>query len=149
MEKKMGRPPLPKGESKAAQIGVRFNPKEDKKLGKQAVDSGQSKSELVRDYTRLMLADSVICDKFTVEELDGKKVRFKFRMDASRTATGEGKFMAIKRGNGSLKIQIESSFAYDPPNKIVRFILKQPMVDWIKRLSSGHEFEFEVIDPSL
>ncbi len=147
----MGRPPLPEGQSKAVQIGVRFNAKDDKQIEKAITDSGadETKAEWIRDAARLVAAESVVCDKYSVEELDEKTVTFKIRLANGHPIQGRGRIMALQRGDGSMKIQIQSRYVHDAPNAIYRFLMPQPAVAWLQKLPQGSEFDFEVNDPSL
>ena len=109
----------------------------------------QTKSQFVRDAARLVAATSVWCKAFSVEELDGKTVTFKIRLKDGSYVEGGGKLMALMRGNGSMKIQIESRKINDGPNVFYRFLMRQESVPWLKRLPPGSKFDFEVKDPSL
>jgi hypothetical protein len=151
MNKKMGRPPLPKGQSKDVQIGVRFNGKDDKKIEKAITDSGvnQTKAEWIRDAARLVAADSVICAQYSVEELDDKTITFRIQSANGWIAKGAGKIMALQRGDGSMKIQIESRFENDAPNAFHRFLMPQAALPWLKKLPPSSAFDFQMDDLSL
>jgi hypothetical protein len=151
MKTKMGRPPLPKGQSKNFQVGVRLNATDNKSIEKAIANSGgnQTKAEWVRDMAKFIASDGVICQKFTVGQLDGKTVWFKIRMQNGEPIEGNGKIMALQRGDGTLKIQIESRYIYDNPQSSYRFTTPQGAVPWIKKLPASSEYDFELVDPSL
>jgi hypothetical protein len=151
MRKKMGRPRLPKGQGKDIQIGVRFNAKDAQKIDKaiEASGSKQTKADWLRDMAKLIAADGVVCKDFTVEELDRKKVWFKIRMENGEPIEGNGEIMALQRGDGTLKIQIESRYLYDDPDSYYRFTMPQAAVPWMKKLPPNSTYDFEIVDPSL
>lgn len=151
MKTKMGRPPLPKGRSKDFQVGVRLNATDNKTIEKAVADSGgnQTKAEWVRDMAKLIASDGVTCKEFTVEQLDGKTVWFKIRMENGTPIEGNGEMMALQRGDGTLKIQIESRRIYDDPQSFYRFVMPQAAVSWIKKLPASSKYDFELVDPSL
>jgi hypothetical protein len=148
MKTKMGRPKLPKGQSKDVQIGVRFKPDEDSQIEKAIADSGgvQTKAQWVRDAARLMAYDSIICEDYSLEELDGKTVTFKILWEQGGPIEGGGTIMALQRGDGSMKIQIESRNCDDDPDAFYRFLMPQAAVPWLKKLPKGSKFDFSVID---
>ena len=151
MKLKRGRPPLPKGVSKDAQVGARFDADDKRSIEKAIVESGgqQTKSQFVRDAARLVAASSVWCKAFSVEELDGKTVTFKIRLKDGSYVEGGGKLMALMRGNGSMKIQIESRKINDAPDTFYRFLMRQESVPWLKKLPQGSKFDFEIKDPTF
>jgi hypothetical protein len=151
MNKKMGRPTLPKGLAKDVQIGVRIHAEDDKKISKAITASGggETKAQWIRDAARLVAHESVICNDYSVEDLDGKSVWFKIYLKNGMPVEGGGKLMALQRGDGSLKIQIESREVGGPPDVFYRFLMRQESVPWIKKLPPGSRFDFEIVDPSL
>jgi hypothetical protein len=151
MSKKMGRPPLPEGISKDTQVGTRFDADDDQKIQKRINEAGgqQTKAQYVRDAARLIAADSVWCKEFTVKDLDNKTVAFRIRLKDGSCVEGGGRLMALMRGNGALKIQIESRNVNDSPDAFYRFLMPQESVPWLKKLPKGSKFDFEIKDPSL
>ena len=151
MKSKIGRPKLPKGEAKDVQIGVRFTPNDSQQIKKVMASAGinQTKAEWIRDAARLVAAASVICDQYSVEELDEKSVRFRIRLLNGCPIEGSGKIMALKRGDGSMKIQIESRYKHDAPNAYHRFLMPQAAVPWLKKLPPKARFDFELNDPTV
>ena len=151
MSKKMGRPTLPKGASKDIQKGVRIDSGDARQIEKRIAESGgnESMSQYIRDAARLIAAESVICKDYTVDELDGKTVSFKIRLKDGSEVEGCGKLMALMRGDGSMKIQIESRNINDSPHAFYRFLMRQESVPWIKNLPAGSNFDFEIKDPTL
>src|SRR5260370_26626293 len=89
MKRKMGRPPLPKGQSKDAQIGVRLKPGQSKELHQLASKAGQTRAELVRDAAISQIQNPPIWvkSKGTQEELDSHLIEFSLSAPAGR---GEG-----------------------------------------------------------
>jgi len=148
MSKKAGRPPLPKGQSKDIQIGVRFKPEDDNQLDR-IVGKGESKAQWVREAARLLAHDGVNCD-YTVEELDRKKVMFKIWWEDKRMPIeGTGTIMALQMGDGSLKIQIQSQSDDEEPDVYYRFLMPPEAGPWLKKLPKGSKCDFSVVDPSL
>jgi hypothetical protein len=106
MTKKIGRPTLPKGQSKAVQIGVRFTPKEGQQIQKAATEAGQSNAEWARD----MLLNSarpiwVISQKWQSSDLHHKTVQFKFTSPVS-ILQGIGRF-TVRQHRDRLRLAIE------------------------------------------
>ena len=144
----MGRPPLPPGAAKGTQWGVRFDAGDTKQISKQIDGTPQTPAQWVRDAARLMAAEGVVCDKFTVEELDTKKTAFRIFYQG-RAIEGVGTLMALQRGDGTMKIQIESQQVDDAPDSYFRFLMPQAAVGWIQRAPSGSKVDFQVFDPSI
>ena len=139
---------MPKGTSKDVQIGVRFKPEDDRQIEK-VTAAGESKAQWVREAARLMAHDGVICD-YTVEELDGKRAMFKIWWEEKRMPIeGTGTILALQRGDGSLKIQIESQNDDEGPDVYYRFLMPPEAAPWLKKLPEGSKCDFSVIDPSL
>ncbi len=134
MSNKAGRPPLQNGTAKDVQIGVRFNPKDDKAIEKATAKSGQTKVDLIRDAAR---ADAkhpppwVKC-KWTIDDLEGKGVQFRLTAPRFRVE-GVGEFLVRKNPAGELAIQI-CSIKLATPYEVVetRFWIGQAAADKIE-----------------
>jgi len=74
MKKKMGRPPLPKGESKESLLRVRLSDSEKKELNKQAKESGKPASEIVRGLIQ-QGAEVLVLSRWEKEQLLDKPLR--------------------------------------------------------------------------
>jgi len=107
MTKRMGRPKLPNGEAKRVQVGVRFNSDHDKSIEKAALDSGQTKADWVRNaaVSEARRPPPWIKCKWQMEELEGKKV--KFRLSAPEFwVAGVGEFLVRRNPRGELAVEI-------------------------------------------
>lgn len=103
----MGRPKLPKGEAKGAQVGVRFKPEDEKLVDKASADSRQTKADYVRNAA---IADAKkrpvwVRSKWTMKELDGKTVEFSL-IAPGEQHKGTGKFLVRQNPDGKLSIEI-------------------------------------------
>jgi len=107
MNKKMGRPPLPKGKARSVQVGVRFTPEDDKAIEKALTKSGQTKADLVRDaaVAEARKPPPWVRSKWTYEDLNGKKVQFKLNSPRFQ-AKGVGEFLVRRNPRGELAIEI-------------------------------------------
>src|SRR6266853_3293315 len=103
MGKKMGRPPLPKGQAKGVQIGVRFNRDDDKAIKRAIADSGHTKVDWVRNaaLTQARNPPPWVKSKWKMEELDEKRVQFKLTA-ANFWVEGVGKFLVRRNPRGEL-----------------------------------------------
>src|SRR5258708_882755 len=92
MRSRIGRPRLPKGESKDVQIGVRFNGEQDRPIDSAAVKAGQTKAEWVRNAAVEQAKKPCVWfkSKWTQEELDGKDIEFRLtKPNVQVTGVGE------------------------------------------------------------
>jgi hypothetical protein len=132
MSKTMGRPPLPKGEAKGVQIGVRFKRDEGKVIEKAAADRALGKA----DWLRLIALEAprpiwIICRKWGAADLNRKTVEFKFTVQGARGdyVSGLGRFFVIPHRDGArLAIEI-----HGPPSHYYRLTLSEQMADSIER----------------
>jgi hypothetical protein len=130
----MGRPPLPKSEAKYNQVGVRFNPKENRQLDQIARRSGQTRAEAVRAATLYQIESPPIWvkSKWKREELDGKLVEFKLTAPG-RELSGVGHFQVLENTRGEIAIDI---FIDEHPSPyegvLTRIWLAQDAVDKIE-----------------
>jgi hypothetical protein len=108
MNKKAGRPPLPKGESKAAQIAARFKPVLDKQVAKAAQETGATKAEVVREATIQDIQRPPIWmqpTKWKRDELDGQLIRFDLK-SPTRELAGVGKLAVRQNPLGQIAVDI-------------------------------------------
>ena len=131
MNNKMGRPPLPKGQSKDVQLGVRFNPKDNNQIEKAVKESGQTKTEWVRNAA---IAESKappiwVKSKWKAEELNGSLIEF--RIDSpKRLLGGVGELKVRENALGEISVDI---FIDEPKKGIsTRIWLAQDAVDRIE-----------------
>lgn len=143
----MGRPTLPKGESKDVQIGVRFRPDDNKPVEKKAKDAGQTQAEWVRNAA---IAESKnppiwVKSKWQWEDLRDKYVEF--RLTAPKyQVKGIGKFLVRINPRGELAIDI-CVFEGDIPYHIVetRYYLGQDAADKIEKHPNQKVAEFRLL----
>ncbi len=151
MKKKMGRPKLPKGESKDVQIGVRFKAREIDMVEKCASQEQTDKVRWLRQKSLEATQEWINCKPWLVENLHGKSVAFKLVTILEGPIVGKGKFDAWKRGDGLVKIRIithpEESTTY--ASEELRVYIPQRGVQFIKKLPPGSATDFSVIDPAF
>jgi hypothetical protein len=127
----MGRPPLPKGESKDFQFGVRLNSEQQKTIGRMVKDSGQSYPDFARSAMMEAAANPPIWarSKWKVEELDGQLIEFDLK-SPKRRLWGVGKLSVRESREGEIAVDI----FIDEPNKGIstRIWLAQDAVDRIE-----------------
>ncbi len=157
----MGRPPLPKGESKDIQIGVRFKPDENKSVDSafSKTEDIQSKAEWIRKAAvamaeRLQEKPPMTWDGFWGElpfpedEMHEKRVKFclfiKWDNFQDVTVTkGTGCFFVRKSRKG-FHLQIVSRYSQER-EKVLD--LTNDQAKMIKKISGSGEFGFELFDP--
>src|SRR6266478_654966 len=104
---RMGRPPLPGGQAKEIQIGVRLTPQDDKSVEQAVDESGVSKAEWIRNAAKLQAKPppppAWVTSKWTREQLEGKTVQFKLTHPKFRVE-GVGEFMVRCNPAGELAI---------------------------------------------
>ena len=134
----MGRPPLPKGESKAAQIGVRLNPEGVAKINEMAERSGQTKAEVIREAAELQIQNPPIWvkSKWKVEDLNEQLIEFRLKSKVPqgiRVVDGVGLLRVRKNPRGEIAVDIFID-QWEMPNKGVttRIWLSQEAVDRIE-----------------
>jgi len=127
----MGRPPLPKGQSKDFQFGVRLNNEQQKKIDRTVKDSGQTYPDFARSAMMAVAAKPPIWvkSKWSKEELDGQLIEFVLN-SPQRTLSGVGKLAIWKNPRGEITVDI----FIDEPNKGIstRIWLAQDAVDKIE-----------------
>ena len=151
MKTKMGRPTLPKGKAKGAQVGVRFNAKEIKQVEKTAAEEQQDKAKWLRKVALEATQEWIKCNEWSVEDLHGKTVEFELFTILEGAIKGTGKFDIWKSGEGLVKIRIVT---FDRKStQYVRHELciyvPQRGVQFIKRQPAGSKCDFSVIDPAV
>jgi hypothetical protein len=129
MSKQMGRPPLPKGQAKGIQIGVRLAPKDAKKIREAILASGENQAE----WARRALCNAarpiwVLSKNWTADDLHRKSVEFDFRVPHTKEFTqGQGTFYVIKhRDKVRLAIQIRAGNFMFLPQEVVDAIERHP-----------------------
>ena len=130
----MGRPPLPKGQSKDAQIGVRLKPNEDKEINRISQRAGQTKAETIRDaaISKIQSPPIWVKSKWKAEELNGNLIEF--RLDSpKRLLGGVGELKVRQNKLGEIAVDI---FVTEHPNPfegiVTRIWLAQDAVDRIE-----------------
>ena len=98
---------MPKGEAKAAQIGVRLKPDEDKQMGHIADRAGETKSEAVREAARDKIQSPPIWvkSKWTKEELDEQFIAFDLDSPKCRL-WGVGQLRVRENPRGEIAVDI-------------------------------------------
>ncbi len=107
MSKQMGRPPLPKGQSKDFQFGVRLNGEQQKTIGRTVKESGQSYPDFARSAMMEAAAKPPVWvkSKWQVQELDGQLVEFDLN-SPQRRLSGVGKLAVRENRDGEMAIDI-------------------------------------------
>ena len=117
----MGRPPLPKGQQKAVQLGVRFNPKDGRILDNAANQSGLTKVDFVRNATNEMAQRNRWGKtKFSRAELNGQLIEFELHSPNGITA-GIGHIDACENPNGKISVDIIIDYPLDADSKIAGY----------------------------
>ena len=148
MNKKIGRPPLPKGHLKDVQLGVRFNSDDDRKIEKAIGGTTQTKADWVRDAALVKMQEWVTC-KWTAKDLDGKSVEFSIVAQKKGPIDGIGTFFVLQRGDGKMKIKIESRYKFGRKDDLSFIRMRQESADWIVKLPVGSNHDFSCFDPAL
>lgn len=105
MSNKVGRPKVSKQTAKAVLIGARFSGKESEEIERQAKETGQSKSTLLR--SRALASRDVWSSRWKAIDLDRETVEFWLLLDGSQYLHAHGQFLAKQRGDGSMSLSIE------------------------------------------
>ena len=137
MSKKLGRPKLPKGESKSTQIGVRLNATQGNAIGSKAVAAGLSKGEWIRDAAVEKTCDVEfwVTSKWKEDDLD--KATLEFRLPISTggfSPPTKGQFVKVKPNlKGELSLTV-SYLIFSSADVCVenRFPVPQPWADRIE-----------------
>ena len=134
MKKKMGRPPLPKGETKDAQIAVRFRPAEYDFLSDYASTTGSTASEVVRTAAIAEIQSPPIWvkSKWRWDELNDQSIAFDLTTQNGRLS-GIGRLKARPDDYDRLAVDIFSNGPMtNNTASIVRIWLGQDAVDRIE-----------------
>lgn len=146
----MGRPPLPKGESKDIQIGLRFKTKENVELERAAQGDKKDKVSWIRQAALEATKAWITCDQWTPAQLQGKKVCFRVKTILEGDVEGRGIFDVWQRGDGKCKIRIVAKTMPSLYKKdTLSVYLPQRGVKLIKQLPAGSDCDFSVIDPTV
>ncbi len=142
MAKKMGRPPLPSGESKSKIFNLRVHTSEIEELEITSKESGQSASEVAR--SRGIFAPIwVRCDKWSVAQLNDKWIRATLALkDGVFEITGQLKVRAKPSGEKFFKIQFVRDMGYGA-YRINEFPLTQSDVDRIVEADAKGKVAFK------
>ncbi len=130
MNKKMGRPPVPKREAKSRFRGTFFAPDELKQIEKERVD----KSKWMREATKFRVDNPPVwvSSKWKREELNGKLIAFRLR-SPERTLEGVGELSVIENDRGQIAVDIFINESVAPNQGILtRIWLSQEAVDRIE-----------------
>lgn len=141
----MGRPKLPKGESKDIQIGVRLNSEEGKKLAEIAEDDGATPAEVVRKAAKAHLSNGPIWVKTSlpVKDMHGKKIRFTLYSSTNDFFEAQGEMMTREKSPDQKSITIRFTFSVSPyVAKITFYPLDQDFVDKIQKAPQGDTVDF-------
>jgi hypothetical protein len=140
--KQMGRPPLPKGESKDTQLGVRLKPTQAEEIAVKSKVLGISPAEEVRRRIRDTSPIWVTCN-WTVKELRGKKIMFSVE-HAGRAFEMSGEIVTLgPKPNGEIAIKV--LFLYpqgDGQVMVGERYLTQSYADELERAKEGEPFDF-------
>jgi hypothetical protein len=146
-KKKMGRPPLPKGESKDALIGVRFKPEDAEEVSAAAKEVGKSAGEAIRDKIVADIPPPVTC-KWSKQELHGKSVKFALYSPEGRKILVSGVFNARDRPNGLKSISIRHVLWFDtnplPQGKISLYPIDQKFAEMITKADESEGVDFKI-----
>jgi hypothetical protein len=117
--KKMGRPKLPKGETKEAQVAVRFKPDEMIRIEKAATVSGFTNSQLVRSATLDALSRSPYWykSKWRAQDLNDQKIEFKISTNHGLLA-GIGILKVRENAHGEIVVDLFAGQIPTPQNPI-------------------------------
>jgi hypothetical protein len=104
MDKKVGRPPVPKQEAKSVLVGAQLSPPEAKEAEKAASASGLDKSKWLRGAIENEVKGPPIWMKseWKLEELNENLIEFELR---SKVRVGERLGVRVLSGVGKLKVR--------------------------------------------
>jgi hypothetical protein len=110
MKKKLGRPPLPKGETKEAQIAVRFKPFEYDILSGFAASTGSTASDVVRTaaIAEIQTPPIWVRSKWKWDELNDQSIAFDLTTPNGRLS-GLGRLKARPDEYGRIAVDIFSN----------------------------------------
>src|SRR5258708_3449637 len=134
MNKKMGRPRLPKGRAMGVQIGVRFKPDDDKTIENALSDDETTKADYIREAAIIKARNEPpwIRSKWTREQLEGMTVEYRLIYPKFR-AEGVGKFL-VRSKDQKLKIEISAVMESTLDRTVVhRYWLGKEIADKIER----------------
>jgi hypothetical protein len=158
MKKKMGRPKLPSGQSKDVQVGVRFNPKDAKKI-QRAIDqssSDRTQAEWIRNaavtvaeqWERPSLASDIFWGQlpYPAEEMDEKTIEFEalikwpeYKQPTLTSGTGK---MFVRERPGGFHVRIISTISRER-EKVID--LTDAQAKLIKRQPEGSKYAFSLV----
>jgi hypothetical protein len=149
MNKKTGRPPLPKGTAKKEVFTVKLTGEDLKTIAQDIKDSGRGKPEWARERLLWGLQrQNVRSERWRAKELDGKTVKFKMMETPNYCIIGGGKFDAIQRGDGSMDVRITTRNKFEQnPLAYNAVPVTQRGIDLLEQAPAGSGFDFFLIDP--
>lgn len=107
MNKKMGRPVLPKGESKGAQSGVRLKQNEDKAIASIATRAGETKAETLREAAidKIQAPPIWVKSEWKADDLNGHYIQFLLHAP-NRRLEGVGELKVRTNTRGEIAVDI-------------------------------------------
>jgi hypothetical protein len=142
-KKRMGRPPLPPGQSKDAQVAIRLNEDEAEELVEAASRNGLSQAEEARDRIVGNPPHVWVTCKWTREEMNGKKIRLCASLDGTLWDV-KGELFVREKLDGRKCITVQSGQAQGYGAwKFVVFRLPQDYVDRMEK-SESSEVDFVI-----
>lgn len=147
MSKKMGRPPLPKGQSKDIQIGVRFKPADHEPISKAAKAAGKTPAEWIRNAAlglAMRKQEWVDASPWTFEDLSEKTVAFEIKSNSHSEIKGTGVFKVHIRADGKLQITIESRYKHSKEGVLTEFFVPQSAIKFIRKQPSDCGTDFSL-----
>lgn len=146
MNKKMGRPPLPKGESKDTQIAVRLQREQSEEFARLAAKAKQTSAESLRDAVDLQIQNPPIWVKsrWTKEELDEQLIAFRL-VAPTRIAEGVGEMSVRQNPKGEIAVDIFVTEHQGYKGVVTRYWLAQQAVDKIELNPDDKQVKFKLI----
>ena len=138
----MGRPELPKGQSKDIQVGVRFNSKIGQIIDQESAKLNQTKSDWIRNAAieEVRMPPWWVKSKWKREDLDGKTVEFSLT-DKGGKREGMGKFLVRENLSGKIAIYILTRLNIAE----IRYVLYQGAASKIERHPDLAVAEFRLL----
>ncbi len=148
MNKKMGRPKLPKGKAKRVLFAIKLSPDLDKEVQKGIVKSGQDKAEWGREAVKQKAKERpiwVTC-KWSKEQLNEKLIDYVLTWPKERRE-GVGTLVVRRNNKGELSIEIfrKPTFLNGYPIEQTRYILFQKDADKIEEHPNQRVAHFRLL----
>lgn len=145
MQKKFGRPRLPKGKSKEVLFAFKISSEESKRIEEDIKDSGLGKGDWARNQLIQHAREIwVICDRWCAADLRGKSVQFSFKTkDRTGFYEGVGTFWITEHRE---KIRLSIAIHAAPPlGRLARLVLNQQLADAIERHPDASVADFRCL----